>query len=134
MKKPWEIRDPSPQGDADENNIFNAVGRALTEWENIESECARLFAVFVSAHQRRSYYAPAVRAYGSVVSFKSKGEMLRLAAEAYFKQRNKKRSAFDTRLADLLGEYAQYSNRRNEIATWVREAGVLVGAENKKRT
>lgn len=116
MKKPWDIRDPSSRGDVEENAIFNAVGRALTEWENTENECARIFAVLVSAHQRRTYHAPAMRAYGSVVSFKSRSEMLRLAAEAYFSKRNTKRAAFSARLDDLLGEYNEYSNRRNEIA------------------
>jgi hypothetical protein len=80
MKKPWEIRDPSPLGDSDENQIFNAVGRALTEWEEVENACARLFALIVSANQRRTYHAPAVRAYGCIASVPTKCEMLRLAA------------------------------------------------------
>jgi hypothetical protein len=43
-------------------------------------------------------------------------EMLRLAAEAYFKTRDAQRTKYQTRFAGLLGEYIQYSNRRNEIA------------------
>jgi hypothetical protein len=132
MKNPWDIRGPSPQGDVDENMIFNAVGRALTEWESVENEYARLFAIFVSVNQRRTYHAPAVRAYGSVVSFKSRSDMLRLAAEAYFRRRNTKRSAFHEKFNDLLGEYIQYSNRRNEIAHGSLKRVFLTGRKTKK--
>ena len=37
MKQPWDIRDPSPRGDAQENDIFVAVGSALTEWKTWRS-------------------------------------------------------------------------------------------------
>jgi hypothetical protein len=61
-KNPWDIRDPSLRGDANEGALFDAVGRALTEWEQVEYEFAQLFAVLVSAHQRKVYHAPALRA------------------------------------------------------------------------
>ncbi len=115
-RKAWDVRDPSPRGDGDENAIFNAVGRALTEWEHVETACARLFAVFVSAHQRRTYHAPAVRAYGSVVSFKSRAEMLSAAAMAYFSKRTTKRAAFEARFNEALKLYKAFSDRRNDIA------------------
>jgi hypothetical protein len=113
---PWDIRDPSPRGDTDENAVFNAVGQALTEWEGVEVECAKLFAVFVSAKQQKTYNAPAVRAYGSIVGTQSRSKMLQLAAEAYFVKRKAKRAAYEVRFTDLIGEYTQYANRRNEIA------------------
>jgi hypothetical protein len=131
-KSPWDIRDPSPRGDADENTIFNAVGRALTEWEYVETACARLFAVFVSAHQRKTYHAPAVRAYGCVISFKSKSEMLRLAAAAYFDKRKTKRTAFEQRLKHLLTDYNNYSDRRNEIAHGCVKSVFITERTNKK--
>ena len=66
-KKPWDVVDLCPMGDVDEKPVFDAVGRALTAWENVEVECAKLFAVFVSARWKRIYHAPAVRAYGSII-------------------------------------------------------------------
>jgi hypothetical protein len=115
-KKPWDIRDSSRQGDHTENEIFKSVGRALTEWENVENSCARLFAIFVSAHQQRAYHAPAVRAYGSIVGFTSRGTMLRLAAKAYFDRRKDKKSIFAEEFKTLMDECSEYAARRNEIA------------------
>jgi hypothetical protein len=115
-KKPWDIRDISPLGDGSENTIFTAIGAALTAWETVEVECARLFAVFVSARQKRPYHAPAVRAYGSIVGAHSRCKMLQLAAEAYFARRSVKRQSFEKQFDSLMGEYDQYANRRNEIA------------------
>jgi len=115
-KKPWEVVDPSPVGDPDENPLFNAIGRALTSWETVEIECARLFAVFVSARLKRTYHAPAVRAYGSIVGTYGRKKMLQLAAEAYFARRPIQRALFEERCAKLIGEYDQYAIRRNEIA------------------
>lgn len=114
-KKPWDIRDPSPFGDLEEDALFNAVGRALTVWEEVEAECARLFGVLVSSRQRRTHRAPAVRAFGSIVAARSRSAMLRLAAESYFATRHAKRR-MQKQFEDLLREYEQYVDRRNEIA------------------
>jgi hypothetical protein len=35
------------EGDRDPKVLFSAVGEALTEWENVEAECAELFGVLV---------------------------------------------------------------------------------------
>ncbi len=113
--QPWDIRPPSPLGDNDENQIFNAVGQALTEWEHVENACAKLFAVLVSANQRQTYHAPAVRAYGCIFSTGTKAEMLRTAAKAYFSRR-KGKAHFEAELMRVTQEYLEFANRRNEIA------------------
>jgi hypothetical protein len=115
MASPWDIRPPSKIGESDDSMIFDAVGRALTEWEGVENTCAQLFAILVSANQRQAYLAPAVRAYGSIVSVQSKKTMLREAATSYFARR-KAKSHFQKQIIDLLEEYFLASNRRNEIA------------------
>jgi hypothetical protein len=102
-------------GDSDENQIFNAVGRALTEWEQVENACARLFALLVSANQRRTYHAPAVRAYGCISSVPTKCDMLRAAATPYFARR-KSKTQFEAQFKKLVGEYSDFSARRNDIA------------------
>ena len=48
---PWDIPPPPSHGDFDEEVLFAAIGRALTEWEKVETVCAELFAVFVSVSQ-----------------------------------------------------------------------------------
>jgi hypothetical protein len=82
--QPWDPRPVSPLGDSNEEAIFSAVGQALTEWEQLENACAQLFAVLVSANHKRAYLAPAIRAYGMVVSAATRQQMLVNAAEAYF--------------------------------------------------
>jgi hypothetical protein len=111
----WEIRPIAPRGDIDAKDIFAAVGEALTEWENVESSLAAIFAVLVSARGRSTFWAPAVQAYGSVISFKGRSDMIRMAAVSYFRKRKAKQSLRD-RLQKLLAESLRFSERRNEIA------------------
>src|ERR1700694_302193 len=85
MNKPWDIRPLSPSGDPDSKELFAAIGQALSEWENVESSLAELFAVLVSSRTKSpSLWSPAIQAYGSVIAFKSRCAMLRAAADAYF--------------------------------------------------
>jgi hypothetical protein len=133
-KQPWDIRDPSPRGESDENAIFNAVGRALTEWETLEVECAKLFAVFVSANHKRSYHAPAVRAYGAITSADTRFKMLQLASESYFAKRPAKRASFEKKCDGMLGEYKQYKDRRNEIAHGLVQKVFITGKTTPKGT
>ena len=43
----WDIPPLAEIGDPDPNIIFTAVGRALTEWEHLESALSQLFAYLV---------------------------------------------------------------------------------------
>jgi hypothetical protein len=113
-KMPWDIVDPSTHGDIDEKAVFDAVGRALTEWEMLEVQCAKMFAVFVSANQKQSYHAPALRAYGAITSADTRFKMLQLASESYFEKRPAKRASFEKQWNEMLGQYKQYKDRR----TW----------------
>ena len=115
-KEPWEIREPSPRGDPNPNLLFESIGRALTEWETVEGACAELFALFVLAPKRKPLRAPAVRAYGAVVSYQGRCAMIRAASDAYFQTRKDKKSAFQAKLKELIDRCLDYSNRRNELA------------------
>lgn len=115
MKKPWDVRPTADTGDRDADVLFAAIGQALTEWETVESSLAELFAVFVSARGKSIFWKPAIQAYGSIVSFKSRCEMLRVAAQAFFSTR-KKASATQETFKRLISEASNYSGRRNEIA------------------
>jgi hypothetical protein len=100
--QPWDPRPISPLGDSKEDAIFTAVGQALTEWEVLENRCARLFAVLVSANHKRAYLAPAIRAYGTVVSAATRQQMLVNAAEAYFARRKSKAQNHEAELNALM--------------------------------
>ena len=49
MPAPWDIPPAPPSGDAHEDAISMAVGRALTSWEYVEEAYADIFAILVGA-------------------------------------------------------------------------------------
>jgi hypothetical protein len=131
-KKPWDVVDFSPRGDINESAIFDAVGRALTEWETLEVECAKLFAVFVSANLKSSYHAPAVKAYGCITSSDQRFKMLQEASQSYFARRPAKRASFQKQSDGLIAEYKEYMPRRNEIAHGMVQRVFITGKVTKK--
>jgi hypothetical protein len=116
MPNSWDIPPRPSHGETNENFLFAAIGRALTEWEHVEAACAELFAIFVSVSRKAVYQAPAIRAYGTVISFPGRCEMLRSAASAFFRGRPKKASRFSKQFDSLINECLGFSARRNEIA------------------
>jgi hypothetical protein len=109
MPNPWDVPMFPDAGDESEDTLFASVGRALTGWEQFEQALARLFATLVGS---RSYAA--IRAYGSVIAFRGRSEMVKAAASAYFHENPNRLS--QKRLSDLLNLAGRYSARRNEIA------------------
>jgi hypothetical protein len=109
---PW---DPphALQGDANESAIYETIGRSLTDWEFVEEALARIFAALVGtvAYPRAG---PAVRAYGSIIGFKARADMIRAAGETFFQSANAPQ--FQVEFDDLMTECLQWSNRRNDIA------------------
>jgi hypothetical protein len=115
-QNPWDIPLRPLRGDINENMLFAEIGRALTEWEQVEAACAEIFAVLVSVSRASTHQAPAIRAYGVVASHKTRCEMLKAAAAAYFLRRKAKRAAFEKRFNSLINECSKFAARRNEIA------------------
>lgn len=115
MINPWDVRPQSDMGDRDSEVLFAAIGQALTEWENVESSLAELFAVFVSARGKSTFWKPAILAYGTIISFKSRCDMLRAAGEAYFSTR-KHFQGKARNFKELVDRAGNYAARRNEIA------------------
>lgn len=115
MPNPWDIPAPEPRGDADGTNVFATVGKALTEWETVETACARIFAFLVGAPPNWDEMSPAVRAFGVVISFPTRCEMITTAGKAFF-HLHQEVSNYEKYISDALSEAREYSNRRNEIA------------------
>ena len=111
MSNPWDVPELSDP-DADEEKLYSSVGRALSAWEGFEHHLATLFGFFVSGSSDTN--TPARRAYGSVVSFQGRKQMLEAAAEAYFASRPNHQMSH--RVTDLLKKAENFSARRNEIA------------------
>jgi hypothetical protein len=104
---PWDILPREPKGDADEKDLFMAVGFSMTAWENLEASMAFLFRALVLSKSD----APA-RAYASVISFSSRADMVLAASEAT----RQIVSDQHKRVQYLLGLVGKYNARRNEIA------------------
>ncbi len=89
MPNPWDIP-YSPMfkdGDDTDTEVFCAVGKCLSRWEDLESEISTLFAVLTGSMDQW-HYGPAIRAFGVVNSIPTRADMIRKAAEAFFSQLN----------------------------------------------
>jgi hypothetical protein len=98
-------------GEDDEAPLFEAIGRATTAWENFERS---LMLVYTALLSPALYYLPIERAYGSVMSFSGRKEMVQAAAEALFYKFPDPVAEKD--LAKLIDLAGKFSGRRNEIA------------------
>jgi hypothetical protein len=99
------------KGEETDTAIFEAVGRATSDWEYFEAYFGLLFGALVEAPD---HTGAAMRAYGTVQSFKARSAMVVAAAKAYFLRHP--RSEFETQFNDLIGWAGALSGRRNEIA------------------
>jgi hypothetical protein len=124
IRKAWDIRPKSAKGSATADDIYRAVGMALTSWEYVENALADAFTLFVGAPEESPPRVPALRAYGAIVGFQSRAAMLDAAGEAFFHkhrdqtpdpkldpQKEKLRGEF----VSLLRETKGHSDRRNDI-------------------
>jgi hypothetical protein len=87
MPNPWDVP-PRPASYCSTNEeLYTAVGEALSGWGYVEDIVADIFAIIVEGAPLNEYInsmTPAVRAYGSVVSFEARAEMVQAAADAFF--------------------------------------------------
>lgn len=110
--KPWDappLRFES--GDSSTAITYESVGRALSKWELFEGEMADLFAALVGAHPDS---LPAVRAYGSVQSFRGRADMVESAAEAFFILYPN--PEVEKQLTAVMVMARGFADRRNEVA------------------
>jgi hypothetical protein len=120
LPKPWDAPPPPQSGDAAEEITFTAVGRAISAWEGLEAALALVFAGFMASGNS----FPAERAYGAVLTFRGRAEMIEAAAQAYFFERPD--ADLEKELNGCLEAAKGFSPRRNEIAHGVvRELSIL---------
>jgi hypothetical protein len=109
---PWDTAALSGADDT-ADAVYLAVGKALSAWEDLEHQLARLFVFFVTDGAEQQWAA--YRAYGSAVAFRGRLEMLQAAAEAHFTLVLAD-TEMEPRFKALLREVERYAPRRNEIA------------------
>ena len=104
---------PSPtHGDSDANITYAAVGRAIIKWEAVEVDLATLFMSLIGGNLGQ--LGAIRRAYGSVLTFRGRKEMIEAVKETFFAAYRDK--VLEADLKKHLDLCANYSPRRNEIA------------------
>lgn len=115
--KPWDDRPHPKQGDKRAAKTYEAVGRALTQWEYLEAKLAELFSQLVGGEwpSDGAPYHPAVRAFGSVFGSAARLTMIEEAAKAHFQWYPN--PSLETRLHEHIGtECRKFSGKRDNIA------------------
>jgi hypothetical protein len=115
MSNPWDAPPSAPlrPGVKNEDELFVAVGRALSQWEGLEAETGGIYAALTTGPSER-YLAPANRAFGTVTNTGARAEMIAHAAEAFFHSHPTKE--IEAELKDILKSYRGWAARRNDIA------------------
>ncbi len=111
--EPTEEREPSSahKGETSTTPIYAAVGKALSEWENMESGLTRLFQLLCESPS-----FAAARAYGTLESSYAKAGMLRAATDVFFASRNAINSKEYKETKTLIAAYEKAQKFRNNIA------------------
>jgi hypothetical protein len=110
-KQPWEVPEPPKNGDATNDITFRAVGQALSQWEWFEGNLSLAFSYLIGSGYGN---VAAIRAYGSVETFRGRANMIETAAEVYF--RYSRNEHLSSAISDLLKLSRQLAGRRNDIA------------------
>jgi hypothetical protein len=115
MSNPWDVP-PKPTSSTDSSEtLYASVGQALSNWELVEQELGQIFAIFVGWPVfGNPLEEPALRAYGSVVSFNGRADMLEAASKAFFSQ--KPNPHIELKFRGLMAQTKGFSGRRNDIA------------------
>ena len=109
--KGWDPPAPPKRGDRSDDITFIAIGCAITAWEHFEKSMASLFAKFLGL---KGNQLPAKRAYGSILTFRSRSYMVQAAAEASFFTNPEAR--LQKEVSGLIKAAREFAPRRNEIA------------------
>jgi hypothetical protein len=113
VANPWDIPPTPSIGDAQEDAIFTAIGRCLCEWENVEHDLAKMFAEFTGCSDAFGP-EPAMRAYGTIVSFRGRADMVAAAAQAYFLRDTNEE--LEEGFKNILKAARGWADRRNDVA------------------
>ncbi len=109
MSNPWDVAPMLPKGDDNETDVFLAVGRALTAWEQLETGLFELYQILAHSTNFASEAA-----YGSIASSEARTEMIRAAAKRMLPPRTL--STTTEKLYRTLKDIGNFTSRRNDIA------------------
>lgn len=112
MSNPWDPLPLSTKGESTPEPILIRIGQAITAWEMLEYFLSSIFKDIVTCGL--CWPGSAERAYGTVISFAGRSEMLAAAIDASLLF--KKDSDLKRALNELTNKSKGYSGRRNQIA------------------
>jgi hypothetical protein len=113
MPNPWDIPPWPKTGSETAEEVYTAIGRALTSWEWAEQGLANIFAVLTGVLDVLPI-SPAVQAYGAVTSFTFHITMVEKAADFLFASDSN--DELNHELRALIKECCGWSSRRNDVA------------------
>tara|TARA_R110000850_G_scaffold25297_1_gene73139 strand:- start:953 stop:1474 length:522 start_codon:yes stop_codon:yes gene_type:complete len=107
MNNPWDVKPRSPAGNPNIDEIYVAVGRALTCWENLEAGLGELFDAAVGGDGRAGFAA-----FAAVSSSSARTELLSAALPRALSEHG----VLLGRASALVEQVGKFGARRNEIA------------------
>ena len=118
MSNPWDVPAKPTHAPDRSDEIYAAVGRALSNWDEVELALAEIFSIFTGTpiFGDRPFEEPAIRAYGSVISFNGRTEMLEAASRGYFHNKKTPTAELEKNFRALLTECKGFAGRRNDFA------------------
>jgi len=111
MSNPWDRPPIPPFGDRFEEMTYTAVGRFITQWENIEIELSHLYAIFIGKYFKPEAYD---QYYDKSKTLNMRLKTLEDAAKNYFIKHPNQVNESD--FSDLAIRVKGFSERRHEIA------------------
>jgi len=111
MPDPWDIPSIPAHGDKSATDLFAAIGRALSEWEELELYLARVYAMFLGVPPIKAIEQPE---YKNAPTFSMRAKVIEEAAERHFiAHPNQQREG---EFQEALCGARKLANRRNDIA------------------
>jgi hypothetical protein len=109
--QPWDPPPSPKRGNRSRRVLFEAIGRALATWEEVETMLAHLYAA-LGGHSM--FDAVANNAYGSELNFRNRLSTLREIGCRHFQKHSDQ--ALEGDLAWIIRHAEGYSQRRNDVA------------------
>lgn len=114
-KKSFERPALSERGGESHDKVYMAVGRALSEWEHVESSLGNIFLQITNLHILVSH-----EIFGAIVSSSGRADVIKAAGDAYFMHFPVRKKRFKK----LIDHVKRHSGMRNDIAH-----GMAIGTE-----
>lgn len=119
---PWDAVITPNNGDRRRSTLFQAVGHALSNWEDAEFQIARLYAALVN---RPAADMGQFATYSFAAGFRGRADALEVEADRHFA--SYPNQEFECQFTRLVAAARNFSQRRNDIAHGIARQAWLPG-------